>query len=46
MNKAETRAAHIDPAIQAAGWGVVDGSQLVTICHQLKLVADRSLKKP
>ena len=26
MNEAETRANHIDPALQAAGWGVVDGS--------------------
>ncbi|MEO6118974.1 MAG: DEAD/DEAH box helicase family protein [Methylotenera sp.] len=27
MNEAETRAEHIDPALKAAGWGVVDG------CH-------------
>jgi type I restriction enzyme R subunit len=26
MNGAETRAEHIDPALKAAGWGVVDGS--------------------
>lgn len=26
MNEAETRAEHIDPALKAAGWGVVDGS--------------------
>lgn len=26
MNEAETRADHIDPALAAAGWGVVDGS--------------------
>jgi hypothetical protein len=26
MNEAETRAEHIDPALEAAGWGVVDGS--------------------
>jgi len=25
MNEAETRAEHIDPALKAAGWGVVDG---------------------
>ena len=24
MNEAETRAEHIDPALKAAGWGVVD----------------------
>src|SRR5438128_2717395 len=28
MNEAETRAEHIDPALKAAGWGVVDGSQV------------------
>jgi len=28
MNEAETRAEHIDPAIAAAGWGVVDGSRV------------------
>ncbi|KJC62039.1 restriction endonuclease subunit R [Bradyrhizobium sp. LTSPM299] len=28
MNEAETRAEHIDPALQAAGWGVVDGSRI------------------
>ena len=26
MNEAETRAEHIDPALRAAGWGVVEGS--------------------
>jgi type I restriction enzyme R subunit len=26
MNEAETRAEHIDPALKAAGWGVLDGS--------------------
>lgn len=26
MNESETRAEHIDPALKAAGWGVVDGS--------------------
>lgn len=26
MNEAETRAEHIDPALKAAGWSVVDGS--------------------
>jgi type I restriction enzyme, R subunit len=28
MNEAETRAEHVDPAIRAAGWGVVDGSRV------------------
>ena len=28
MNEAETRAEHIDPALRAAGWGVVDGSHV------------------
>jgi len=28
MNEAETRAEHIDPALRAAGWGVVEGSRL------------------
>jgi type I restriction enzyme R subunit len=28
MNEAETRAEHIDPALRAAGWGVVDGSKI------------------
>jgi type I restriction enzyme, R subunit len=29
MNEAETRAEHIDPALAAAGWGVVDGSKIL-----------------
>src|SRR5688572_26816693 len=28
MNEAETRAEHVDPAIRAAGWGVIDGSRV------------------
>ena len=28
MDEAETRAEHIDPALKAAGWGVVDGSRV------------------
>ncbi len=28
MNEAETRAEHIDPALEAAGWGVVEGSRI------------------
>lgn len=28
MNKAVTRAEHIDPALKAAGWGVVEESQI------------------
>lgn len=29
MNEADTRAEHIDPALKAAGWGVVDGSRVL-----------------
>lgn len=29
MNEAETRAEYIDPALKAAGWGVVDGSRVL-----------------
>jgi len=28
VNEAETRAEHIDPALEAAGWGVVEGSRI------------------
>jgi type I restriction enzyme R subunit len=28
MNEAETRAEHIDPALAAASWGVVEGSRI------------------
>ena len=28
MNEAETRAELIDPALRAAGWGVVEGSHI------------------
>ncbi len=28
MNEAETSAEHIDPALKAAGWGVVEGSRI------------------
>ncbi len=28
-NEAETRAEHIDPALKAAGWGVVEGSRIL-----------------
>jgi type I restriction enzyme R subunit len=28
MNEAETRADYIDPALKAAGWGVVEGSRI------------------
>jgi len=27
MNEAETRAEYIDPALKAAGWGVVEGAE-------------------
>ncbi len=29
LNEAETRAEHIDPALAAAGWGVVEGSRIL-----------------
>jgi type I restriction enzyme R subunit len=29
MNEAETRAEHIDPALKAAGWGVLEGSKIL-----------------
>lgn len=29
MNEADTRAEHIDPALRAAGWGVVEGSKIL-----------------
>ena len=29
MNEAQTRAEHIDPALKAAGWGVVEGSRVL-----------------
>jgi type I restriction enzyme R subunit len=29
VNEAETRAEHIDPALKAAGWGVVEGSRVL-----------------
>src|SRR3981189_937080 len=28
MNEAETRADHVDPALRAAGWGVVEGTRI------------------
>src|SRR4029077_9398709 len=28
MNEAETRAEHIDPALAAAGWSVIEGSRV------------------
>ena len=29
MNEADTRAEHIDPALKAAGWGVVENSKIL-----------------
>jgi type I restriction enzyme R subunit len=29
VNEAETRAEHVDPALRAAGWGVVEGSRIL-----------------
>jgi len=33
MNESETRAEYIDPALNAAGWGVVDGSRILREYH-------------
>lgn len=33
MNEAETRAEHIDPALRAAGWGVIEGSRILREYH-------------
>jgi type I restriction enzyme R subunit len=33
MNEADTRAEHIDPALKAAGWGVVEGSKILREHH-------------
>lgn len=33
MNESETRAEHIDPALKAAGWGVVAGSRILREHH-------------
>ena len=40
MNEAETRAEHIDPALKAAGWGVVEGSRI----HREYLIAPGRLE--
>ena len=55
MNEAETRAEHIDPALAAAGWGLVEGSrirreelsgetQILKSIYQQKLTALDDLK--
>lgn len=33
MNEAETRAEQVDPALKAAGWGMVDGSRIQCKYH-------------
>jgi hypothetical protein len=38
MNEAETRAEHIDPALKAAGWGVVEGSRI--LCEYRNSIAE------
>ena len=35
MNEAETRAEHIDPALKAAGWGVVEGAMKVAFSRAI-----------
>ena len=38
MNEAQTRAEHIEPALRAAGWGVVEGSR---IAREYRITAGR-----
>ena len=45
MNEAETRAEHIDPALAAAGWGVVEGSRIRREFRDIKLAVIEALKK-
>ena len=52
MNGAETRAEHIDPALKAAGWGIVEGSKILreetqrlARLYERKLAALEALKK-
>ncbi len=33
MNEPKTRAEHINPALKAAGWGVVEGSRILREYH-------------
>ena len=44
MNEAETRADHIDPALKAAGWGVVEGSRIRREYRGKALTADSVLE--
>jgi len=46
MNEAETRAEHIDPALKAAGWGVVEGSKILREYHDSIADAVADLGKP
>src|SRR3954470_16987595 len=48
MNEAETRAEHIDPALAAAGWGVVEGSRVLREYHITlgRIEADGRRAKP
>ncbi|GEM_PF-4118454 len=46
MNEAEIRAEHIDPALKAAGWGVVDGSRVLSEHGQKKRHLWRYFKIP
>ncbi len=45
MNEAETRAEHIDPALKAAGWGVVEGSRILRE-YPIDLVTKLRLRHP
>ncbi len=47
MNEAETRADHIDPALAAAGWGVVEGSRIAREhCITLGRIEGRARRAP
>jgi len=47
MNEAETRADHIDPALAAAGWGVVEGSRTAREhCITLGRIEGRARRAP
>ena len=43
MNETETRAEHIDPALKAAGWGVVAGSRIRSII-EFKQIIGRAME--
>lgn len=46
MSEAGTRAEHIDPALAAVGWGVVEGSRIRREYRNTKFAVVEALKKP